>query len=65
MSQKDRIVVTQRGRPAAVMMGTEGKDWEDVLLQTSSSFWKLIEKRRKEPTISLQELKTRISQRRK
>ena len=65
MSQRDRVVITRRGKPAAVMVGVEGKDWEDVLLQTSSTFWKLIEERRKEPTISLQELRTRISPRRK
>ena len=64
MSQRDRVVITRRGKPAAVMVGVEGKDWEDVLLQTSSTFWKLIEERRKEPTISLQELRARIKKRR-
>jgi len=31
------------------MVGVEGKDWEDVVLQASSTFWKFIEERRKEP----------------
>ena len=65
MSQQDRVVITRRGRPAAVMFGVEGKDWEDVVLQTSSTFWKLIEERRKEPTISIKELRTRLKKRKK
>src|SRR5687767_15105393 len=35
MSQQDQVVITRRGKPAAVMVGVEGKDWEDVVLQTS------------------------------
>jgi prevent-host-death family protein len=38
VSQQDRIVITRRGKPAAVMVGVEGKDWEEVALQTSSNF---------------------------
>ena len=53
MSQQDQVVITRRGKPAGVMVGVEGKDWEDVVLQTSSTFWKLIEERRKEPTVSV------------
>ena len=33
-SQEDRIVITRHGKPAAVMVGVEGKDWEDLVLQT-------------------------------
>lgn len=65
MSQKDQVVITRRGKPAAVMVGVEGKDWEEVVLQTSASFWKLIEERRKEPTMSLKELRTRLKKRKK
>ena len=56
-SQEDRVVITRHGRPAAVLVGVEGEDWEDIVLQTDPSFWKLIRKRRKEKTISLDELK--------
>ena len=65
MSQRDQVVITRHGKPAAVMVGVEGKDWEDVVLQTSSSFWKLIEERRKEPTMSMKELRTRLKKRKK
>jgi prevent-host-death family protein len=65
MSQQDQVVITRRGKPAAVMVGVEGKDWEDVVLQTSSTFWKFIEERRKEPTMSMKELRTRLKKRKK
>ena len=59
-AQKDRVVVTRNGKPAALLIGVEGQDWENVVLQTSAPFWKLIEKRRKEKTIPLQELRKRV-----
>lgn len=65
MSQEDQVVITRRGKPAAVMVGVEGKDWEDVVLQTSSTFWKFIEKRRAEPTMSMKELRARLKKRKK
>ena len=65
MSQQDQLVITRRGKPAAVMVGVEGKDWEDVVLLTSSTFWKFIEERRKEPTMSIKELRTRLKKRKK
>ena len=65
LSQQDRVVITRRGKPAAVLVGVEGKDWGEVVLQTSSTFWKLIEERRKEPTLSMKELRTRLKKRKK
>jgi prevent-host-death family protein len=65
ISQEDQVVITRRGKPAAVMVGVEGKDWEDVVIQTSSTFWKFIEQRRKEPTLSMKELRTRLKKRKK
>jgi prevent-host-death family protein len=65
LSQRDRVVITRRGKPAAVMVGVEGKDWDDVALQASSKFWKLIEERRSEPTMSMKELRTRLKRRKK
>jgi prevent-host-death family protein len=55
-AQSHRVVVTRRGKPAAVLFGVEGKDWETVVLETSSRFWELIEERRAEPTLSVDEL---------
>ena len=59
-AQRDRVVVTRRGAPAAVLLGVEGKDWETVILETSPAFWDLIEARRKEPTLSADEFERRL-----
>jgi prevent-host-death family protein len=63
-AQKDRLVVTRRGKPAALLVGVEGKDWETIILETDPTFWKLIQQRRKEPTISFKELKARLNRKR-
>ena len=55
-AQEDRVIVTRRGEPAAVLVGVQGKDWETVVLETSSAFWDLVEKRRRESTLSTVEL---------
>ena len=60
-AQHDRVVVTRHGEPAAVLLGVEGKDWETVVLETSPAFWDLIEARRKEPTLSADEVERRIA----
>ena len=59
-SQKERVVVTRHGRPAAVLIGVEGRDWEDLLYQTSPAFWRLIEQRRKGKTVPLAEMRRRL-----
>ena len=63
-AQDDRVVITRRGKPAALLLGVEGKDWETVILETDPTFWKLIQQRRKEPTISFKELKARLNRKR-
>ena len=65
LAQRDKVIITRRGKPAAVMVEVEGKDWDDVALQASSKFWKLIEERRKESTMSMKELRTRLKKRKK
>ena len=65
LSQDDQVVITRRGKPAAVLVGVEGKDWEDLVLQTSPDSWTLIEERRQQRTMSLTELKTRLKKRKK
>jgi prevent-host-death family protein len=60
-AQKDRIVITRHGQPAAIVIGVQGYDWEDVMLQTSPAFWKMIEGRRKQKTIPLSEMRKRLA----
>ena len=59
-SQKDRVVLTRHGKPTAVLVGVEGEDWETVVLETNAKFWDLIQKRRRQKTISLAEMKERL-----
>jgi prevent-host-death family protein len=59
-AQEDRVIITRRGRPAAVLIGVEDKDWEAVVLQTDPAFWKLIRRRRRQPTLSLDEIRSKI-----
>jgi prevent-host-death family protein len=61
-SQKDRVVITRHGIPAALIIGVEGSDWETLALQTNPSFWRIIEQRRKEKTVSLEEMKRLIAE---
>jgi prevent-host-death family protein len=63
-AQRDRIVITRHGRPAAVVIGVQGYDWEDLVLQTSPAFWKLIEARRKQKTVPLVEMRKRLGAKR-
>ena len=59
-AQLGRVVITRHGKPAAVLLGVEGEDWEDVVLQTDPKFWKLIRARRKQSTVSLGDLKKQL-----
>jgi len=56
-SQRDRVVVTRHGVPTALIIGVEGADWETLALQTTPSFWRMIEKRRTEKTLSLETMR--------
>ena len=62
-AQSDRLVITRQGKPAAVLVGVEGVDWETVVLETTAPFWRLLEKRRKQPTVSLAEMRKRLHKR--
>ncbi len=59
-AQKERVLITKHGKPAVLMIGVEGQDLEDVLLMQNPRFWELIEVRRKQPTVSLAEVRKRF-----
>lgn len=63
IAQKERVIVTRHSRPAAILIGVEGQDWDDIFYQTSPAFWEMIEKRRKEKTIPLAEARKRLEAR--
>ncbi len=45
-AQRDRILITRRGKPAALVIGVGGQDLEQVLLGSDAEFWKMIQQRR-------------------
>lgn len=56
-----RVLVLQRGRPVALVIGVEGLDPEQLELGTSGKFWKLIEARRKQNTLTRERLEKKLS----
>ena len=62
-AQKDRVVITRQGKPAAVLVGVTKQDWESVALQTDPKFWKLIRTRRGQATRSLSQVRDRLRRR--
>jgi prevent-host-death family protein len=58
-AQRDRILITRRGQPAALVIGVEGQDLEQIILGSSSEFWKMIDARRKKkaPTLTSDEIR--------
>ncbi len=59
-SQRERVLITKHGRPAAVVIGVEGHDFEDVLLAEDPAFWRLIEERRRQRTLSIVDVRERL-----
>jgi prevent-host-death family protein len=46
-AQNDPVLVTRHGKPAALLIGVEGEEIEDLLTRADPQFWKLIAARRK------------------
>jgi prevent-host-death family protein len=44
--QHEPVVVTQRGRPAALLVGVAGRDWETIQRETDPAFWQMLDERR-------------------
>jgi len=59
-AQQERILVTRNGEPVAVLVGLENKDKEDWQLESSPDFWRIIQERRQEPTVPLENLKAEL-----
>ena len=58
-ARHERVVLTRKGKPVALVVGVEGLDEEQLQLGSSDTFWTLIEARRKQQTISRAELEQR------
>ena len=63
-AQEERIVITRQGKPAAVVLGLESYDAEDLQLAGSPDFWRMIDARRREGSaIPLAEARARLEAR--
>ena len=58
-SLSETVVVTQSGKPCAVVQGL-GYDAEQTELINSREFWSMIEERRQRPTISWDAAKAQL-----
>ena len=66
VAQTDRVLITRHGRPAALMIGVEGEEFEDLMTSSDSEFWRNIEERRQNSkTISADEMRQRLGLKRK
>jgi prevent-host-death family protein len=59
-AQKDRILVTRHGKPAALLIGVEGEAIEDLLTRADPEFWRMIQERRGERTFSSAEVRASL-----
>ncbi len=59
-SQRERVVITQRGKPAAVIIGVEGADWETLAFAADPAFWRQIELRRRQRTVPIATMRRRL-----
>jgi antitoxin (DNA-binding transcriptional repressor) of toxin-antitoxin stability system len=60
-ARRQRVVLTRKGKPVALVVGVEGMDEEQLQLGSSDKFWALIEKRRRQRTISRAKLEKKLS----
>jgi hypothetical protein len=51
----DRLLLTRDGVPAAIVTSVDGLDLEEIATASDPEFWRLINQRRQEPVVSLQE----------
>ena len=59
-SQNERILITRNGEPLAIVVGVENKDEEDLRLEASPEFWRMIEEARKRPTVRLRDAEAEL-----
>ncbi|MBI3696246.1 MAG: hypothetical protein HY238_15590 [Acidobacteria bacterium] len=59
-AQQERLIITRKGRPVALVVGVEGLDPEQLELGSSDRFWKLIAQRRKQKTMSRAQLEQKV-----
>ncbi|MGB7445307.1 MAG: type II toxin-antitoxin system prevent-host-death family antitoxin [Coleofasciculaceae cyanobacterium] len=61
-AQQEQILITQNGKPIALLLGLENIDPEQWNLQLSPEFWQMINARRQRPTIPLSLVEAELEQ---
>lgn len=61
-AQHERVVLTRRGKPVALLVGVAGMDLEQIALGHSDEFWQLIRERRGQKTMSRAELDKQLAE---
>jgi len=65
-AQHARVLVTRHGKPAALIIGVEGENFEDLMTRSDPEFWRMIESRRKSTkAIPAAEMRKRLGMPRK
>ncbi len=60
IAEEDVVVVTRRGKPVAAIQSITEDDLEDLLLERSEAFWKMIERARKGKSMSIDEVRKKL-----
>jgi antitoxin (DNA-binding transcriptional repressor) of toxin-antitoxin stability system len=61
-AQCERVILTHKGKPVALLVGVEGLDLEQLELEHSDELWSLLRARRAQKTISRAELEKRLAE---
>lgn len=61
-AQQGGVLITKHGKPAAMLIGVEGEEMEDLMIRTDPEFWAMIQERRRpgRTTFTTQEVKRRL-----
>lgn len=59
-AQQERILITREGAPFAIVVGIADKDLEDLRLEGSPEFWRMIEERRRDRTVRLEDVEAEL-----
>jgi len=60
-AKDDVVVVTRNGRPVAAIHAIDDDDLEDLLLERSERFWRMISRARRGRAIPLEDVRRRLS----
>jgi prevent-host-death family protein len=61
-AQREQILITDNGKPIALLLGLENTDLEQFNLKLSAQFWEMISDRRKRPTVPLSVVEAQLEE---